>query len=127
MCLDKLTKFKVEPARADGLVKGWKVFEVNGDELLGDCIEDQKTRGWNKADTSQTVGRRPKYRSGYHIWITKEGAADWCDEENDNEVVVSVYYMPEDVTAKGLQCDHKCVVVKRMWIEPHDYDAAVKK
>ena len=129
MCLEKLKEFKVQATHTDGSVKGWKVFcKYPGRKTLAGWWFYVKTkRGWNKADTTKTVsGCCKPYQSGFHIFTTYRSAVEWACDDDDN-VVLPVYFMPEDVTTKGVQGGHNCVVASRMWIEPHDYDAAVKK
>ena len=130
MCLAKLKEFKVQSTHTDGSVEGWKVFckSPRRKTLVGWFYSVKMKRGWNKADTSKTIsGGFEPYRSGFHIFTTYKGAVAWSCNDNGDEVVVPVYFMPEDVTTKGVQGGHNCVVASRMWIEPHDYDAAVKK
>ena len=126
MCLKKLKEFRVRPTHTDGSVKGWKVFKRRDGKLVGDCKGDRKKRGWNKASFTEMIGLAPEYRSGYHIFTNKKGVEDWSCSTYRN-IVVPVYYMPKDVVAKGVQAGWNCVVVSRIWIDPHDYDAAVKK
>ena len=129
MCLEKLKEFKVQATHTDGSVKGWKVFcKYPGRKTLAGWWFYVKTkRGWNKADTSKTIsGGFEPYRSGFHIFTTYRGAVAWMGDADVDEVIVPVYFMPQDITAKGTQEGHNCVVAKNMWIEPHDYDAAVK-
>ncbi len=130
MCLDKLTKFKVTPTHADGSVKGWKVFRVKGRSLISQQIGGQLKRKWNIADTTVLIGiyggpTVKKYNSGYHVFVDCRTLKAFARKKGVR--AVPVYFMPKDIITKGEQCDRRCVVVKNMWIEPHDYDEAVGK
>jgi len=133
MCLGELKRFKVEPTHTDGSVKGWKVFGVACGQLKSQYYDRHYTpkKEWNVDDAPYNIsifgcpGGFKMYPSGFHVFTTKAGANRWnCSSLKT--AVVPVYYMPKDVVAKGIQQNKKVVVVKRMWIEPHDYDAAVK-
>lgn len=126
MCLDHLEKFKMAATHTDGSVKGWKVFLVNEGRLHpilygNHCYLSGK---WNYANTATRLNaftREEGYDSGFHIYKTKKE----CRDRGWHGVIVPVYFMPKDIIAKGLDGGHKCIVAKRMWIEPHDYDKAV--
>ena len=132
MCLDRLKEFPVRPYCTDGSVRGWKVFAVDekNRKLRTDTKGFPVKKGWNIAETYDyvllhTAFRQP-YRRGFHIMTSIKGARRWgC--YGRFEVILPVYFMPEDIMAQGTQFEHNCVVTKRMWIEEHDYDQAVKK
>lgn len=135
MCLDRLKKFKVSPTHTDGSVKGWKVFEVINSRSLksrslhGLNYGGKLSKGWNQADMSLKLvviryRKNQYYQSGFHVVVNSRRVRMLAKYPRSR--CVPVYFMPEDVTAKGEQFDKDIVVVKRMWIEPHDYTKAVK-
>lgn len=130
MCLDRLKKFKVAPTHTDGSIKGWKAFKIRRRGLHGPYWGGKVVREWNIA-TSGTLpvwhSNTGRYERGYHIFTERYAAKRYSNSVHvcGKKAIVPVYYMPNDIVAKGSQTEGIIVVVKRMWIEPHDYDKAV--
>ena len=135
MCLNTLIKFRVRPTHTDGSIQGWKAVISRDNYLISEFKHYEFKKGWNKASTDLLcihTNTGEAYRAGFHIFTSKEDAIYWISGGISGAIyanyyrIIPVYYTPKNILAKGVQKNCNVVVASRIWIEPHDYDAAVK-
>ena len=148
MCLDRLKKFKLQPTHTDGSVMGWKLLWLCSDGKLYPEYhvkvfpEGYKPGIWHVAKRRKIkmleTDVEESYPNGFHICMNGKRHAYYRNRifRRRNSILrwVPVYFMPDDVLATGIDNilkrgsykNIKCVVSKRMYIDPDDYAKAVK-
>jgi hypothetical protein len=78
---------------------------------------------WQKANTKKVLpaGFETRYRSGFHGWVTKEGAQEWASRF---DVIVPVYF--RKVRTRGKQRGHNVIVADEMFVPKAIAEAAIK-
>lgn len=112
MCLDIIKEYP--PKKKEGL--GWKVVYIDrhGDILTSHQWIRLSPSYWNVDEFSDdlTAVEGSKYGTGYHIWLTREGARAWGSRYNKK--IVRVKYRKAVCT--GLQLGYPVVVAREMKI-----------
>jgi len=120
MCLDKLSDFKVR-LNENGVGVGWKVFNKTPNGMLFGEWQGRKRRSRNKwlKEGDFRLGKFKglelfkcwsiEYPYGFHVFITRKGVKNWT-----YSIPTKVKF--RKVVAKGLQCGHRCVVAKEIFI-----------
>jgi hypothetical protein len=122
MCL-QLVSERVERPKIDVEVV-YKVFSVVDNKLVTDqkrvpVVLDE----WQKADTKKVLptGTAERYRSGFHGWVTNDGAKNWASYR---DVIVPVYF--RKVRTRGKQIGHDAIVADEMFVPKAIAEAAIK-
>ena len=99
---------------------GWKVYRKGPKGLHSQCfgtIFPKPINRWMqekdyKTKTLLTNDRHRKYKKGFHVLLTREGARDWA--WNSHAVVRKVKF--KDIRAHGWQEEFPCIVVGQVLI-----------
>jgi hypothetical protein len=81
---------------------------------------------WQKAGTKKKLGWALEsgdhsYRSGFHGWVTRDGAKEWAGYR---DVIIPVYF--RKVRTRGRQNDYDAVVADEMFVPRAIAEAAIK-
>ncbi|KKL53561.1 hypothetical protein LCGC14_2274210 [marine sediment metagenome] len=127
MCLDIVTQIKSDEKWLipNGKYRiGWKCCTVRDYGFWSMYNNTTEFRTWikstilkiyytcgNNAFDKFSVNRKKSYPSGFHIFTTKAGAANYLPV---NENIVQVRY--RKIVACGIQRNYECIVAREMYV-----------